>query len=45
MKKEKEFYTSPEVEAFILQSEGVVCQSTGEQVSNPQDWSGLGGWS
>ena len=27
MKKEKEFYTSPEVNVFTLQSEGVICQS------------------
>lgn len=25
----KEFYTSPEVDVFTLQFEGVVCQSTG----------------
>ena len=26
---EKEFYTSPEVDVFTVQTEGVICQSTG----------------
>lgn len=37
MKKEKEFYASPEVEAFILQSEGVVCQSPGAKINDWED--------
>lgn len=41
----KEFYTSPEVDVFTLQFEGVVCQSTGEQVADPQDWGGIDDWS
>ncbi len=40
----KEFYTSPEVEAFEVRYEGVVCQSTGESVEEKQDWTGIGGW-
>ena len=45
MKKEKEFYTSPEVNVFTLQGEGVICQSTGEQVGDPTNWPGMGNWS
>ena len=41
MKKEKELYTSPEVNAFILQSEGVVCQSpNGYNQGSAGDYSG-----
>ena len=29
MKKEKDFYTSPEVDVIELRVEGVICQSTG----------------
>ena len=25
----KELYTSPEVDVFVIQTEGVICQSTG----------------
>lgn len=25
----KDFYTSPEVDVFIVQTEGVICESTG----------------
>lgn len=36
----KEFYTSPEVEAFEVRYEGVVCQSGGKQGSPGQAGSG-----
>ncbi len=32
----KELYTSPEVDVFVIQTEGVICQSTGNNGIN--DW-------
>ena len=31
----KELYTSPEVDVYTLQTEGVICESTGEMGINP----------
>ena len=41
----KEFYASPEAELFEVRFEGVVCQSTGEQVKDQEPWSVSNGWS
>lgn len=42
MKKEKDFYTSPEVETLELRIEGIICQS-GE--FDPDNWnSGEDDW-
>ena len=32
----KELYTSPEVDVFVIQTEGVICQSTGDMTI--PDW-------
>ena len=32
----KELYTSPEVDVFVVQTEGVICQSTGD--TSITDW-------
>ena len=39
---EKEFYTSPEVDVFTVQTEGVICQSTGTM--GIDDWENGGGF-
>ena len=43
MKKEKEFYTSPEVDVLELRVEGVVCQSMDGGIDNGtvDDWGTL----
>ena len=45
MNKQKLSYLSPETETLVVRFEGVICQSpTGEQLGDPQNWSGKGGW-
>ena len=34
---EKEFYTSPEVDVFTVQTEGVICQSGGTETGDIVD--------
>ena len=33
----KELYTSPEVDVFVIQTEGVICQSGNLDIGNWQD--------
>lgn len=43
--KEKELYTSPEVDVFVVQTEGVICQSiNGSSIDNGtlDDWTNGG---
>ena len=41
----KQTYEAPEAETLVVRFEGVICQSpTGEQLGEPQNWSGKGGW-
>lgn len=45
MYKEKlKDYESPTVDLLKFNFEGIICQSTGEQVADPQDWTGLDDW-
>jgi hypothetical protein len=39
----KELYTSPEVDVFLVQTEGVICQSSGE-IGVPNWDDGLDDW-
>ena len=39
----KELYTSPEVDVFVIQTEGVICQTSGNM--GAQSWNdGLDDW-
>ena len=45
MKKEKLFYEAPDALTVPLRPRRVMCQSTGEQVNESQDWDGIDEWS
>ena len=40
----KQLYEAPEAQTLVVRFEGVICQSTGEQLSEQENWSGKGGW-
>ena len=44
MNKQKQTYEAPAAETLVVRFEGVICQSTGEQLSEQENWSGKGGW-
>ena len=45
MNKEKLLYEAPTAQTFVVRFEGIICQSTGEKVTDPQDWGGIDDWS
>ena len=40
----KQTYEAPVVQSLVVRFEGVICQSTSEQLSEQENWSGKGGW-
>ena len=40
----KKDYESPTTKVLEIKFQGILCQSTGEKLNEPEDWPGLGGW-